>query len=84
MDKKSSLKILALQKGFRNFTELAAAAGLSRQAIYQAVRFIPGHGEYPPIGVPALHKLALALDQTDETIKDWYNGRLIIWTEQRK
>lgn len=84
MDKKSSLKILALQKGFRNFTELAAAAGLSRQAIYQAVRYTPGRGEYPPIGEPALHKLALALDQTDEAIKDWYNGRLIIWTEQRK
>ena len=84
MDKKSSLKILALQKGLKNFTELAAAAGISRQAIYQAVRFIPGHGDYPPIGEPALHKLALALDQTDETIKDWYNGRFIVWPEQRK
>lgn len=75
MDKKSQLKIWALQKELRNFTELAAAAGLSRQAIYQAVRFIPGRGEYPPIGEPALHKLALALDLTDGTIKDWYNGR---------
>lgn len=75
MDKKSQLKIWALQKELRNFTELAAAAGLSRQAIYQAVRFIPGRGEYPPIGEPALHKLALALDLTDDTIKDWYNGR---------
>ena len=84
MDKKSQLKIWALQKGLKNFTELAAAAGISRQAIYQAVRFTPGHGDYPPIGEPALHKLALALDQTDETIKDWYNGRLITWIEQKK
>ena len=75
MDKKSQLKIWVLQKELRNFTELAAAAGLSRQAIYQAIRFKPGHGEYPPIGEPALHKLAIALDLTDETIKDWYNGR---------
>ncbi len=84
MDKKSSLKIWALQKGLKNFTELAAAAGLSRQAIYQAVRFIPGRGEYPPIGGLALHKLALALDQTDETIKDWYNGRVVTWIERKK
>ncbi len=74
MDKKSQLKIWALQKGLRNFTELAAVAGLSRQAIYQAVRFIPGRGEYPPIGEPALYKLAMALDLTNKTIKDWYNG----------
>lgn len=84
MDKKSQLKIWALQKGLRNFTELATAAGLSRQAIYQAVRFIPDHGDYPPIGEPALHKLALALDQTDETIKDWYEGRLITWIEKTR
>lgn len=76
MDKKSQLKIWALQKGLRNFTELAAAAGVSRQAIYQAVRFIPGRGEYSPIGEPALYKLATALDLTNETIKDWYNGRV--------
>lgn len=76
MDKKSQLKIWALQKGYRNFTELAAAAGISRQAIYQAIKFKPGVGDYPPMGKPALGKLAAVLDLTDGTIGDWYNGRV--------
>ena len=84
MDKKVQLKLWALQKGYPTITALAEAAGITRAALYQAIRYKPGHGNYPPIGEPALHKLALALDQTDETIKDWYNGRLIVWTEQRK
>ena len=83
MDKKVSLKLWALQKGYASITDLAKGAGISRAALYQAIRYKPGHGNYPPIGEPALHKLALALDLTDETIKDWYNGRVIVWTEKR-
>ena len=75
MNKKVQLKLWALQKGYPTITALAEAAGITRAALYQAIRYTPGHGIYPPIGEPALHKLAIALDLTDETIKDWYNGR---------
>lgn len=76
MNKKLQLKLWALQKGYPTITALAEAAGITRAALYQAIRYIPGHGIYPPIGDPALYKLAAALDLTNETIKDWYNGRL--------
>ena len=76
MDKKRQLKIWCLQKGYGSITALAKASGLSRQALYAAIHFIPGKGINPPIGMPALFKIAWALDLTEGTIKDWFNGRL--------
>lgn len=76
MDKKRQLKIWCLQKGYGSITVLAKASGLSRQALYAAIHYLPGKGINPPIGLPALIKIAQALDLTEETIADWFNGRL--------
>jgi DNA-binding phage protein len=75
MDKKRQLKIWALQKGYGSITALAKATGLSRQALYAAIHYQPGKGINPPIGSPALIKIAWALDLTEGTINDWFNGR---------
>lgn len=77
MDKKVQLKLWALQEGYPSITALAKDAGVSRAAIYQAIRYTPGHGEYPPIGRPALLKIAEALDVTEYEIYTWYNGKEI-------
>ena len=76
MDKKRQLKIWCLQAGYGSITAFAKAAGLSRQVLYEAIHFIPGKGINPPIGTPALFKIARALDLTLGTITDWYNGRI--------
>ena len=75
MDKKLQLKFWALQKGYPTITELAKAAGITRAALYQAIRYTPGHGIYPPIGRPALLKIAEALGVTEYEIYAWYYGR---------
>lgn len=76
MDKKRQLKIWCLQKGYGSITALAKATGISRQAIYAAIHYVPGKGINPPIGKPALFKLAWELDLMLCTITDWFNGRL--------
>lgn len=76
MDKKQQLKIWCLQKGYGSITALAKAACLSRQALYAAIHYVPGKGIKPTIGAPALFKIAWALDLTEETMTDWFNGRL--------
>ena len=75
MDKKVQLKLWALQMGYPTITELAKAAGITRAALYQAIRYTPGHGIYPPIGRPALLKIAEALGMTEYEIYAWYYGR---------
>lgn len=75
MDKKVQLKLWALQKGYPTITALAEAAGITRAALYQAIRYTPGHGIYPPIGRPALLKIAEALEKTEYEIYTWYNGK---------
>ena len=75
MDKKVQLKLWALQMGYPTITELAKAAGITRAALYQAIRYTPGHGIYPPIGRPALLKIAEALGVTEYEIYAWYYGR---------
>ena len=76
MDKKRQLKIWCLQKGYGSITALAKATGLSREAIYSAISYLPGKGISPSIGAPGMAKIAWALDLTEGTIKDWFNGRL--------
>lgn len=75
MDKKVQLKLWALQKGYASITDLAKGAGISRAALYQAIRYKPGHGNYPPIGRPALLKIAEALEKNEYEIYTWYNGK---------
>ena len=75
MDKKVQLKLWALQKGYPTITALAKEAGVSRVALYQAIRYTPGHAIYPPIGRPALLKIAEALGKTEREIYAWYNGK---------
>ena len=75
MDKKVQLKLWALQKGYASITDLAKGVGISRAALYQAIRYTHGHGNYPPIGRPALLKIAEALDVTEHEIYTWYNGK---------
>lgn len=84
MDKKVQLKLWALQKGYPTITALAEAAGITRAALYQAIRYKPGHGIYPPIGRPALLKIAEALDVTEYEIYTWYNGKELIHDGRRK
>ena len=75
MDKKVQLKFWALQKGYPTLTALAEGAGITRAALYMAIRYKPGHGIYPPIGRPALLKIAEALGRTEYEIYTWYNGK---------
>ena len=76
MNKKRQLKIWCIQAGYGSITALAKAAGLSRQALYAAIHYLPSKGINPPIGTPALIKIAQALDLTEGTITDWFNGRI--------
>lgn len=75
MDKTIQLKLWALQKGYPSITALAKAAGVSRAGVYMAIRYKPGHGNYPPIGRSALLKIAKALDISEYEIYTWYNGK---------
>lgn len=75
MNKKVQLKLWALQKGYPTITALAKAAGITRAALYLAIKYTPGHGNYPPIGRPALLKIAEALGVSEYEIYTWYNGK---------
>lgn len=70
--KRDMLKIWALQSGYSNITELAKASGLSRNSIYNAIKYKPGDRS---LGEQGLKKLAEVLDLTYNTILDWYEGR---------
>lgn len=75
MNKTIQLKLWALQKGYPSITALAKAAGVSRAGVYMAIRYKPGRGNYPPIGRPALLKIAAALGISEYEIYTWYNGK---------
>ena len=72
--KRDLLKLWALQCGYHNITELAAAAGISRNAIYGAINYKPGDDK--KLGKPGIDRLAELLDVTPATMSDWLEGRL--------
>lgn len=72
--KRDQLKLWALQCGYSNISALAAASGISRNAIYAAINYQPG--DCKTLGKPGLDRLAELLDITPATMLDWYEGRL--------
>lgn len=67
------LKLWALQSGYSSITDLAAAAGCSRTAIYGMIEGTKrvGHGRG---GDPLLLKLSTLLNIEVATLKEWRNS----------
>ena len=74
LKKMRQLRRWMIQKGFITIGSLSIAAGLSREALYQLVRYPYTEGT-ARAGAKALLKIGEVLEVDNLTMLEWYEGR---------
>ena len=71
--KMQQLRRWMIQKGYITVGSLAIAAEISREAVYQLVRY-PNTETTARAGAPALLKIGKILEVDNATMLEWYEG----------